>query len=269
MLATDPRMQDIDTDQWRNLQTLTVVSAKARPRIIVIHEHGQVQKFRHSEGKPVNGPNESTVDDAVALAERVYAANRDTADFVAVFDRDAVDAYYARLQESWSADDDLDVYVHRGLTLLDEFADGIVTHPGPARTQLGLQYRLGGSYEQVESTIAAFIEPGDVVVFGVVDSDQLWTSLVLGFDNDVKISTITTVDPLGIGGDLQRITEQVVKQVTRRHRAPTLALFVDRPLADRLVAGFDVSALRAALVDGSALLSAAPPAVADLLRHES
>lgn len=269
MLATDPRMQDIDTDQWRNLQTLTTVSAKARPRIIVIHDHGQVQKFRHSEGGPINGPTESTVDDAAALAERVYAANRETTDFVAVFDRDAVDAYYARLQDSWSADEDLDRYVHRSLTLLDEFADGIVTHPGPASIQLGLQYRLGGSYEQVESAIAAFIEAGDVVVFGVVEDDQLWTSLVLGFDDDKKISTITTVDPAEVGGELSRIAEQVDDQVIRRHRTPALALFVDRALADRLVAGFDVTTVRAALADGSALLSAAPPAVADLLRSGS
>ena len=269
MLATDPRMQDIDTDQWRNLQTLTVVSAKARPRIIVIHDHGRVQKFRHSEGEPINGPTERTVDDPAALAERVYAANQNTTDFVAVFDRDAVDAYYARLQDSWSANEDLDIYVHRSLTLLDEFADGIVTHPGPARAQLGLQYRLGGSYEQVESAIAAFVEPGDVVVFGVVDEDQLWTSLVLGFDGDKKISTITTVDPAGIGGELPRIAEQVDDQVARRHRTPALALFVDRALAGRLVAGFDVTTVRAALADGSALLGTAPTAVADLLRPES
>lgn len=269
MLATDPRMPDIDTDQWRNLQALTTISAKARPRIIVIHEQGQVQKFRHSEGTPIEGDPVSTIDDAATLAERVYRANADTTDFVAVFERSAIDSYFARLQDSWTAGEDLDDYVHRSFTLMDEFGDGIVTYPGPARTQLGLQYRLGGSHEQVAAAIATYVRPGDLMVFGVIDDDRLWTSLVLGFDDERKISLITTVDPMEIGADRAQLAEQVVGQVTQRYRSPALALFVDRELAGRLTNGFDPDLVRDAVTDGTALLATAPDAVAERLRARS
>ena len=269
MLATDPQMPDIDTDQWRNLQALTTTSAKARPRIIVIHEQGRVQKFRHSEGEPIKGDSVSTIDDVGKLAERVYQANADTTDFVAVFERGAVESYFAQLQDSWTADEDLDGYVYRSFTLMDEFSEGIVTYPGPARTQLGLQYRLGGSHEQVEAAIATYIRPGDLTVFGVIDDDQLWTSLVLGFDDERKISLITTVDPMEIGGDRAQLATQVVSQVTQRYRTPALALFVDRELADRLTEGFDPVMVRDAIMNGTAVLAAAPDAVAELLRARS
>lgn len=262
MLATDPRMQDIDTDQWRTLQSLLTVSAKARPRIIVLHEDGVVQKLAHSQGAGITGRID-TVDDPAAVARQLFEANSANTDFVAVFDRTAVDAYYARLQDSWKVDEDLDVYVHRSLELLDEFASGLVTHPGPARTQLGLQWRLGGSYEQIQDAVGRFVEPNSFAVFGAVADGRLDASLVLGFDGDRKICTITTAQPARISARSRAdIATQVVEQVGTAHGAVSLGLFVDRTDAERLVReGVSVAALRDLAAVGALSLDPAPPAL--------
>ena len=159
MLHAHPDMSRMDTDQWRSLQTLVTVSAKARPRIVVIHENGTLLKLRHSDGRPVQGSVPalgSTIADPGALARDLYAANESTTDFVVVLERGAVERYYAAQQGSWEIDEDLDVFVHRGNVALDEQGDGITTHPGPPSTQLGLQFRSGAPYDDVIAAVARF-----------------------------------------------------------------------------------------------------------------
>ena len=54
MLHEDPAMLDIDVDHWRNLQSLVLDSAKARRRIVVIHEDArdpQVRPLRPGAGR--------------------------------------------------------------------------------------------------------------------------------------------------------------------------------------------------------------------------
>src|SRR5579884_3875410 len=110
MLYAYVRMPDIDVDQWRNLQSLMLESAKGRPRIILIHDHGELLKFVHSQHAEIVR-NIDRVDNPREVAEQVYRANANKVDFVVVLDRQAVDRFFAQAQDTWRADEDLDEYV--------------------------------------------------------------------------------------------------------------------------------------------------------------
>jgi hypothetical protein len=229
MLHQDPLMLDIDVDHWRNLQALLLDSAKGRRRIIVIHEGGQIVKFVHSHRAAIRRTIDR-VEDPHAAAERVYRDNADAIDFVVVLERRAFDEYCGAFQGAWRSDEDLDVFVHRTYELMDEYPDGIVTHPGPARHVLGLQWRLGATYEQVTQAVERYVPPNSTVVFGVLDGDALWATLILGFDADLRADVVTTVDPsvLTVERGGAAIAEEIVAWVSERYRTCSLALFTSR-----------------------------------------
>src|SRR4051812_336384 len=112
MLHEDPSMLDIDVEHWRNVQSLVLDSAKARRRIVVIHQDGEILKFVHSDREQIV-TSVDRVEDPHAVAERVYRDNADRVDFVAVFERRAFDEYFGSFQGTWRADEDLDAFVHR------------------------------------------------------------------------------------------------------------------------------------------------------------
>jgi hypothetical protein len=229
MLHEDPLMLDIDVDHWRNLQLLLLDSAKQRRRIVVIHEDGEILKFTHSDRDEIV-KSVDRVDDPHALAERVYADNAGKADFVAVFERRAFDEYFGRFQATWRPDEDLDEFVHRTYELIDEYPDGIVTHPGPARNVLGLQWRLGATHGQVTEAVKRYVRPSSTVVFGIFEGDALWATLVLGFDADLRADIVTTVDTsrLTVERGREAIAEEVVAWVSGHYRQCSVALFTSR-----------------------------------------
>ena len=239
MLHAHPDMTDIDTDQWRSLQTVLTVSAKARPRIVVIHESGTLLKLRHSEGRQVLGDMPAlgaTVADPRELAKLLYDANAETTDFVAVFERGAIERHYAEHQDSWEIEEDLDVYVRRGNLALDEQGDGIITHPGAASTQLGLQFRSGASYEEVVEAVGRYVPAGAHVALGVLDGDRLGASLVLGFDDEHEITHITTAQPSALTpGPLADVARQVSDWVRSTHGRCDLGLFAQRSEVEQLL----------------------------------
>src|SRR5688572_19206250 len=100
MLHQDPLMTEIDVNHWRNAQSLVLESAKAKRRIIVIHEQGRVLKLVHSHGAEITARVER-VEQPHAAAEALYRANQADVDFVAVFERSAFDAYFGALQDTW------------------------------------------------------------------------------------------------------------------------------------------------------------------------
>lgn len=236
MLHQDVLMADIDVDQWRNAQSLILRSAKGARRLVVIHEEGRVLKFRHTSGAAVGGRVER-VDDPHRLAAELYATNRDLVDFVVVMERGAVDAYFARIQDAWDIDEDLDVFVQRTYRTLDDFPDGIVTHPGPARDTLGLQWRTGASRDDLQAALLALVAPGTTAVLGVHDAGALWTSLVLDVDDDGRITSVTTADPslVDVTGPLADVAERLCSWVASRGRHVSAALVLDRPGADELL----------------------------------
>src|SRR5262245_53621457 len=185
-------MADIDVDQWRNAQALLVRSAKACRRLVVIHDSGRVLKLGHTDGLPIRR-GVTLVDDPERVARELYDAHADIVDFVVVLERDAVDNYFAQVQDGWDIDDDLDQFVRNTYAQLDSYPDGIVTHPGPARSTPGLQWRLG--FDEVKATVEAFVAPRSTVILGVESAGALWTSLLLDFDHDRRITSITTADP--------------------------------------------------------------------------
>lgn len=267
MLNKDVLMQDIDVAQWRNAQALLLDSAKARPRIVVLHDDGLVRKVAHSGGLLVQEAP-SRVDSPKAAAEALYAANAGAVDFVAVFERRAFDAYFAAVQDSWDIDEELDAFVQRTYALLDEYPDGMLTYPEPARTTLGLQWRLGASRDQIVDAARAFAEPETTVVFGVFDGGALWASLVLSFGGDGSVTTLTTVDPdeVELAGDRDKVAAQVVAWVEAKHGPCSLGMFADRPFAEEFLQAADKgSALRQAAKSGGVLLSPVPSALAAAL----
>ena len=267
MLHKDVLMQDIDVAQWRNIQELILDSAKERPRIIVLHDAGKVRKVAHSAGAPVTGTVDRA-DDPVALAKELYEGNADSVDFVAVFERAAFDDYFARVQDSWDIDEDLDGFVQRTYALLDQFPEGMVTYPGSARSTLGLQWRLGCSRDDIIAATARFIEPSTTIVLGVLDEGSLWASLVLTFDDTHSVASVTTVDPseVSIDGEIAPVAAVVVDWVRAKHGTCSLGLFMERPAAEAVLEATDKArALREASAAGQLVLAPVPPALARAL----
>jgi hypothetical protein len=229
MLHENPLMLDIDVDHWRNLQSLLLDSAKGRRRIVLIHEDGEILKFVHSERDRIT-KRIDYFEDPHAVAEQVYRDNADRVDFVAVFERRAFDEYCGRFQATWRADEDLDAFVHRTYELMDEYPDGIVTYPGPARAVLGLQWRLGATYDQVIEAVKRYVPPNSTVVFGIFDGEALWATLVLGFDADLRADVVTTVDTslLTEAHGREAIAQEVVARVGERYRPCSLGLFTSQ-----------------------------------------
>jgi hypothetical protein len=226
MLHQDVLMSDIDVDQWRNAQALLLRSAKTCRRLVVIHERGRVLKFRHTTlGDRVSG-RVATVDDPHRTARVLYDANSGEVDFVVVMERDALDSYFAQVQDSWDIDEDLDEFVRKSYAALDSFTDGIVTYPGRARETLGLQWRLGASFSEVESAVREFVRPASTVILGVESDVQLWMSLILDFDEDYKITSVTTADPsrVDVRGTAQALEERLKDWVEASGKVVSLAL---------------------------------------------
>jgi hypothetical protein len=256
MLHENPLMADIDVNHWRNLQSLLLESGKAKRRIIVIHEQGEIQKFIHSTRASIVKPVDRITNPA-ADAEAIFRANSDI-DFVAVFERRQFDAYFGEFQGTWRADEDLDTYVRRTYALMDRYPEGIVTYPGPARETLGLQWRLGSDYEAVARAVKAFVSPDSSVILGVVDNDALWATLVLHFDSDLRAHVVTTVDvsTLTSAGDRAANVREAVEWVDRTYGTASVALFTDlagaRALVgtrDKLAAVADLTARGAFIVE--------------------
>lgn len=259
MLHESPLMADIDVNHWRNLQSLILASGKAKRRIIVIHEQGEIQKFIHSMRAPIAKPVDR-ITNAVADAEAIYRANIDI-DFVAVFERRQFDAYFGEFQGTWRADEDLDTYVRRTYALMDNYPEGIVTYPGPARDTLGLQWRIGSDYDAVAAAVKAFVAPNSSVVLGVFEGDALWATLVLHFDPHLRADVVSTVDvsALAQAGDRAANIREAVAWVDMTYGATSVALFTDVAGARAFVATKDKLTVIGELASRGALTVARAP----------
>jgi hypothetical protein len=244
MLHETVRMTDIDVDHWRNLQSLLLVSAKARPRIVVIHEQGEVLSVAHSGGERVTGAP-LQIEDPPTVARGLHEANSDV-DLVAVFERDAVDSHFAAMGASWNPDEDLDDWVRRLYGTLDRDDDGIVTHPGPASQQLGLQWRIGVSYAQLHSAVERHVAADSSVAFAVLDHQEVWATLVVGFDDDQRVTVTTTADPSApLSGSTDEILDGLIALAQERHGPCALAVAIERADAEALLRdGVTEAALR-------------------------
>ncbi|MFV0429754.1 MAG: hypothetical protein ACK5KO_10065 [Arachnia sp.] len=231
MLHPDVLMADIDVDQWRNAQALLLRSAKAAPRLVVIHDNGTVQKFRHTQGIECAGRVE-TLSDPAGLARSLYEQNEGVVDFVVVMERHAVDDYFSAVQDSWRIDEDLDVFVQRTYETLDDYPEGIVTYPGPARKVLGLQWLTGSSLAEVNAAAAALPNPSTVIL-GVHDGTSLTASLVLDLDADHQVTSITTADPtlVEITGTRESVAAGLLAWQQRAGKQVSLSLILDQAAA--------------------------------------
>ncbi|MEJ5201570.1 MAG: hypothetical protein WHV66_04990 [Anaerolineales bacterium] len=267
MLHENPPMLNIDVNHWRNMQALFLQSAKSKPRIVVIHEKGQILKFVHSDRIEIVNPIQK-VDNAQDAAKKVYEANPGKADFVMVLERRAVEKYFAEVQDSWKAEEDLDVYVHRMFAKLDEYPDGIVTYPNKARETLGLQWKVGATYESIEAMFKHMIPPNTTILMGVFDRDEVWASLVLAVDENKKICDITTVDPRDLlgSGDWKEMAKEMVNWVNRKFFPCSLGMFTDLASAKEFIAETDkLVVLKKLVANGKVLLDPLPSKLHELV----
>jgi hypothetical protein len=210
------------------MQQLVLESSKPKRRIIVIHDQGEILKFIHSDRLSIV-KSVDRVENAQQVAEKVYKDNSAITDFVVVLERKSVEIYFAKVQDSWKVTEDLDVYVHRMFASLDDYPEGIATYPGTARSNLGLQWRLGSSYETVIESVQKYVPADSTVFFGVFKGDTLWASLVLGFDADKKINNITTADPteLSLTGDWKAQSSELVSWVNKKFPKCSIGIFTN------------------------------------------
>ncbi len=253
-------MADIDVDQWRNAQALLLRSAKARRRIVVIHEAGRVLKLRHTDGLPLRRAV-TLVDDPHRLARELHEAHADVTDFAMVLDRDAVDTYFAQVQDSWNIDDDLDEFVRKTYAALDSYPDGIVTYPGPARTTLGLQWRIG--FDEIRAAVETAVAPRSTAVLGVESGGELWASLLLDFDDDHRVTSITTADPsvMDTRGTPATLVAAMTGWAELAGKTASVALVLSRDAAEDLLAApasHKAARLADLLDNGSAVLRRQP-----------
>jgi hypothetical protein len=218
MLAEDVLMEDIDIDQWRNAQDLLLSSSKEKRRIIVLHDNGVVRKCVHTSGLPVNG-SVASITEPREFAKKLYEKNSNSIDFVSVFERHAFDEYFTRLQNSWRADESIDSFVYRTYELLDEYPEGLVTYPGEAKDNLGLQYNFGLSRASAETLVQSLVTPGMSLLVGVHQENSLWASLVMKFDDELDISELTTVnsEQMDINGDIDTELERASNWMKEFH----------------------------------------------------
>lgn len=264
MLHKDILMADIDVDQWRNVQALLLHSAKAARRIVVIHDGGRVVKCRHTGQERVADAPEQ-VSNPHLTARQLYEANSAAVDFVVVMEREAVDRYFADIQDSWDIDEDLDVFVQRTYATLDQYSDGIVTYPGRARDTLGMQWRTGASRDQLATAVAA-VPNNTVVVLGVHGAEALWASLVLDVGEGESIVSVTTVDPslVDIRGARTEVLDRVVSWIEASGRVVSYAISADRAAVDAILAAdgsTKLSAVLDALADGALTVTRGAPAL--------
>lgn len=267
MLHENPLMIDTDVDHWRNLQSLFLDSAKGKPRIIIIHDQGEIQKFAHTAHADIVRPI-SKITNPKADAEAVYKANAGVCDFVMVIDRRSSDEYFKRVQNAWSPTEDLDEYVSRAFSLYNAYPDGIVAYPGSAATQLGLQWRLGASHAAIKAAAAAFVPPSSRVLFGVFEGDALWTSLILGFDADGRINVVTTIDAaeLTVKTGRAAIAKEATAWTAKTYGAVSIALFAGLSTVRKFLAETDkLSVLREARQAGDLIADPLPASLAKLL----
>jgi hypothetical protein len=265
MLHKDVLMSDIDVDQWRNSQSLLLRSAKAARRLVVIHDKGRVVKFRHTSNAAVKGRVEA-VEDAHELAELLYELNKDMVDFVMVMERDAVDSYFAQIQNAWDIDADLDEFVQATYQALDSYPDDIVTYPGTARNTLGMQWTTGASLAEVNEAARAHITPDTSVILAAHAEGDVWASLILDFDHEWKITSITTADPslVDLHGSRDETLGRLVAWVESQEKEVSLAAMLDHDAAIDLLAApiSDKAALlRQLLSDSRASIGRAPEAL--------
>ena len=228
MLQAYVEMIDIEVSHWRNLQALMLDSAKGKNKIIILHDKGEIEKFVHSAGRDINRPI-SRIGSAKEDARTVYEANKDCVDFVMILERSASDDYFRRIQDAWTVKDDIDEYVNRAFRLMGEYDQDIVTYPGPANEQLGLQWRLGASYDAIKGAIESFVPAESTVVIGICEEESLWASLILRFDKDKRIDIITSVDLMdrSFEGTKEQIAKDVLEWAGKKYTPISLGLFTD------------------------------------------
>jgi hypothetical protein len=259
MLHENPLMIDIDVEQWSNLHQRFLRSTKAKERIIVIHENGHILKFVHSNKSKQATKTIARINDPQEDARRIYEDNRETTELVLVLNRKGVERYFAEIQESWSADEDLDEYVYRMYSRLGDYANDIVTYPTSANHTLGLRWTLATTYPEAKTLVEKYVAPNSTALLVILQGNTIWASLLLGFDERRKLKLITTVDRSEIKQDWKEEYREIVKSVENRFWRCSIALFMEKDAMEALLKSRDqMGTLKELAAKGSLVIDPVP-----------
>ncbi len=197
MLDLHAQMIDIDINSWAYLQSKLIRSGRELRRIIIIHEEGNILKFVHSHGKAIRKVIDK-ITNPFEDAKRVYEANKEIIDYVIIINREGVEEYFAELQEKWDPNESIIEYTIKMRRLLDKYHEKslIVTYPGKPTDYLGWIPTVKINYEDIVKFVRDFIVPESLVVLFVFEEQELKANLILGFNKELKIDLITSLDIL-------------------------------------------------------------------------
>jgi hypothetical protein len=190
-------MVDININHWGYLQSKLVRSGREKERIIIIHEKGKILKFIHSHGKSIRRIIDK-ITDPFKDAENVYEANKDLIEYVIIVDRDAVNEYFAEVQESWNPNESIVEYTIRMRRLLNKYYEKgvIVTYPSKPTDYLGWVPTIKINYDAIVEFVNTYILPNSLVALFIFANQKLKASLILGFNKNLRIDLITSTDIL-------------------------------------------------------------------------
>jgi hypothetical protein len=216
-------IEDLDLDKWKRLSDLGLASRRQR-RFYVVHAGGKalkaVDSVQGEQALPVQ-----QVDDAQALAERLYAEKKaEGVQQVWVLDPDNFHAEMGRVQGALDPKQDLDLYLdteHRAR----QSAAGCGVAPATDFLLYGLPVGRLTRFVQKMLPVSC------TYVLGVFDGDALWATLFAQIENQkiVGLSTSAALDADDVKDIVGRDQHPfLLATVANRYRRPAFGWFCQR-----------------------------------------
>jgi hypothetical protein len=238
MLSENPLIIDINIDQWRNLHSLFLQPVRSKKRITVIHENGKILNMNHSAGIILNKSVIKNIVSPLRDAQNLYELYKEDTDLVIIIERNYVERYYEEVLNYWNTCRDFDEYVLNMYSLTDKYFPYILTWPKPASKQVGLQgYIL---YNWLYKITNQFIPKGSTMVFCVLEnSKKIWTSLILGIDDNKKISLITTINNSISSENLREDSKKIILSTSQKFWECSLGIFLEKEKIEEILCSYE------------------------------
>jgi hypothetical protein len=115
------------------------------------------------------------------------------------------------------------------------------------------------SYPQAKEFVEKYIPSNSVVVIGIFeDSNLIWGSLVLGFDEKGRIKLITTVEKSTITEDWKKEYKHVIRWVEEKFWKCSLGLFVDKRSMEMILKSGKLETIKGLSREGKAIVYPIP-----------
>lgn len=216
-------IEDLDLDHWKRLSDLALHGRRAR-RLLILHEGGRALRAYDTQNGEQPLPM-AEVNDAQALAERLYAQQREAGvEQVWVLDPVAFHRAMGAVQATLDPKEDMDVYLAREFQVRWD-APGCGFAPRTGFILYGL------AWERLTRFVERMLPPSCTFVLGVFEGDALWASLFAQFQDGkiVGLSTAAALDPEDLKDIVGRDQHPfLLAAVANRYRRPAFGWFCER-----------------------------------------